>query len=333
MVSRDKKKRENNGLYRQALQALIAAIVLATAPFAHAAHTREPVDSIAAAVNGEIILYSEVRERWFQMNSMSEDAAAGTVKMKDALDTLIEEKLIIQFGKDKDLKPTPYELDQAIDGFRKRAEAQGADFEKLLQQEGLTMERYRGMISDQMIARKVLTMEVRSSVHISEEDVTQYYNTHQDIFAGRPKAKISHILKYLPKTATEEDYAKAFKEITAVRDQIMAGLDFAEAAKKYSEDPSKDVGGDLGEVVSGQMVPEFDKAAFALKTGEVSAPVRSPFGWHLIKMTKMMESAPAPLEKVKGEIENRIYSGLVVSHKDEWMKRIKKDALIEIKLN
>jgi parvulin-like peptidyl-prolyl isomerase len=81
------------------------------------------------------------------------------------------------------------------------------------------------------------------------------------------------------------------------------------------------------------MVEEFDKAAFALKPGEVSEPVRSPFGYHLILVKERLESSVVPLEKVKAEIENRIYSDLVVSHKDEWMKRIKKDALIDIKLN
>jgi len=262
-----------------------------------------------------------------------EPEAAGTVKMKDALDTLVEEKLMIQFGKEKDVKPSSYEIDQAVESFRKRAEAQGADFEKLLKQEGLTIERYRSMIGDQLIARKVLNMEVRNEVHVSEEDIAQFYNSHKELFSGRPKAKISHILKYLGKTATMEDYSRALKEIIAIRKEILGGLDFAEAAKKYSEDPSRDVGGYLGEVTGGEMVEEFDKAAFALKPGEVSEPVRTRFGYHLILVSERLESAQIPLEKVKMEIENRIYSDLVISHKDEWMKRIKKDALIDIKLN
>lgn len=301
------------------------------APDAWAA--RETVDSIAAAVNGEIILNSEVRERWFQMNSMDRDSAAEQVKMKDALDTLVEEKLIIQFGKEKDVKPSAYEVDEAVADFRKRAAGQGVELDALLKQEGLTMERYRSMLGDQLIARKVVAMEVRSEVTVTDEDVDQYYKSHMELFSARPKARISHILKYLPKTATEADYAVALKEITAVRNEILAGLDFAEAARKYSEDPSKEKGGDLGEVVGGEMVPEFDKTAFSIKPGDVSEPVRTRFGWHLILVREKTEAATAPLEKVRGEIENRIFSELLVSHKNEWVKRIKKDALIDIRQN
>ncbi len=303
----------------------------AIAPDAGAA--RETVDSIAAAVNGEIILTSEVRERWFQMNSMDRNPSAEQVKMKDALETLVEEKLIIQFGKEKDVKPTPYEVDEAVEDFRKRAAGQGVELEALLKQEGLTMERYRSMIGDQLIARKVMAMEVRSEVTVTDEDVAQYYKSHMELFSGRPKARISHILKYLPKTATEADYANALKEITSVRNEILAGLDFAEAARKYSEDPSKEKGGDLGEVVGGEMVPEFDKTAFSLKPGEVSEPVRTRFGWHLILVKERTEATTAPFEKVRGEIENRIFSELLVSHKNEWIKRIKKDALIDVRQN
>lgn len=283
-------------------------------------------------MNGEIILLSEVRERMFQMNSLNQDPNASSTKLKEALDTLVEEKLIILFGKEKDVKNTSYEIDKAVEDFRGRAEAQGADFNASLERAGLTMERYRAMLGEQLIARKVLDMEVRNEVHISDDDVAQFYRQHADLFSARPKARISHILKYLKKTATEEDFADALKVITGIRKEITDGLDFAEAAKKYSEDPSRDTGGDLGEVVGGQMVPEFDKAAFALNPGEISQPIRTQFGWHLIKVFSKSGAEAAPMDKVKGEILNRIFMERFQTTKADWIKRIKKDALIDIKL-
>jgi len=291
------------------------------------------VDSIAAEVNGEVILFSEVRERHFQMNAMAQDPSQKEKEtMRTAMDTLIEEKLIIQYGKEKEVKITDQEVSQAIADFQTRSGTKGEDFDRLLERAGMTMARYRSMLNDQLIARKVISMEVRSQAQITEDDAREYFNTHKELFTDRPKTRMSHILKFLPKTATEADWNKALEEITAIRREVIGGLDFAEAAKKYSDDPSRDVGGDLGEVAQGEMVEEFDKVAFSLKPDVVSDPVRTQYGYHLIKVGHQSAPSEVAFEKVRGEIQNRIYSDLMQSVREDWIKRLKKDALIEIKL-
>ncbi|MBI5637608.1 MAG: peptidylprolyl isomerase [Nitrospinae bacterium] len=297
------------------------------------ARAEEAIDSIAAEVNGEIVLLSEVKERQFQMRAMGADEGlTGADLSRRALDGLIEEKLVIQFGKDREeYKVADMEVDQAVNEMKKRVEAQGGDILALLSRSGLTMERYRLMLKDQILARKVIGNEVRGQVKIPEESAREYYEQHGAEFAGRRSARISHILKFVPKKGTEADWRKAYDEIAALRDKIAAGLDFAQAAKEHSDDPSRDTGGDLGEVVQGEMVEEFENVAFALEPGIVSAPVKSPFGYHLILVKEKLPATAAPFEKVKGEIENKMFGEMIQAVREDWLRRVKKDAFIDVK--
>ena len=91
-------------------------------------------------------------------------------------------------------------------------------------------------------------------------------------------------------------------ECLDLKARILAGEDFAELAKKHSTGPSGPQGGDLGYFGQGQMVPEFSKAAFALKVGEVSQPVKTQFGWHIIKVEDRRDSSLPPFEELKPRI-------------------------------
>lgn len=309
----------------------MAFLLTAPAP----ARAEEAIDSIAAEVNGEIVLLSEVKERQFQMRAMGGDEGlAGADLARRALDGLIEEKLVIQFGKEKEeYKVAAAEIDQAVGDMKKRIEAQGADMDTLLARSGLTMERYRQMLKDQILARKVIGNEVRNQVKIPEESAREYYEQHGAEFAGRRSARVFHILKYVAKKGTEADWQKAYSDIADLRDKIIAGLDFAEAAKEASDDPSRDTGGDLGEIVQGEMVKEFEEVAFALEPGTVSAPVKSPFGYHLILVKYKLPATAAPFEKVKGEIENKLFGDMMMAVREDWLRRVKKDAFIDIKVH
>ena len=263
-----------------------------------------------------------------------DEGLGGPDQVRRALDGLIEEKLITQFGKEKEeYKVTALEVDQAVNEMKKRIEGQGADIVTMLARSGLTMERYRQMLKDQLLARKVIGNEVRGQVKIPEESVLEYYEQHGAEFAGRQRARVSHILKFVSKKGTDADWQKAYDEITELRGKIAAGLDFSEAAKEYSDDPSRDTGGDLGEIVQGEMVKEFEDTAFALEPGVVSEPVKSPFGYHLIVVKYKLPAAAAPFEKVKGEIENRMFAEMMQAVREDWLRRVKKDAFIDIKIH
>ncbi|MCF6466766.1 peptidylprolyl isomerase [Clostridium sp. Cult2] len=133
-----------------------------------------------------------------------------------------------------------------------------------------------------------------SGITVSEEEVSKFYTENKENFKFPESVGASHILV--------DDKEKA-KEIL---DEINAGLSFEEAAGKYSNCPSKANGGDLGEFTRGKMVPEFEEAAFAMEEGEISEPVKSQFGYHIIKLNCKKASGNSALEEVKDKINQQL---------------------------
>ena len=142
----------------------------------------------------------------------------------------------------------------------------------------------------------------------SEADVEKYYTDHAQEFETPRQARAAHILARVGETGGSAAEDKARAKIADVIRRVRAGEDFGKLAKELSEDPgSAPSGGDLGVVGKGEMVPEFEAAMFALKKGEVSAaPVRTPFGFHAIKVTDVIEGGKKPLREVAPQIRERL---------------------------
>ncbi|WP_419784321.1 SurA N-terminal domain-containing protein [Maridesulfovibrio sp.] len=137
---------------------------------------------------------------------------------------------------------------------------------------------------------------------VSPEEIAAYYEAHKDAFLQEDQVKASHILIVVDENAPDKDVAAAEKKIKKILAKAKSGQDFAKLAKRYSEGPSKTKGGELGWFGKGAMVKPFEDAAFALKKGEVSEPVRTRFGWHLIKADDIREAGQKDLDQVKDDI-------------------------------
>lgn len=142
----------------------------------------------------------------------------------------------------------------------------------------------------------------------SDAEVERYYREHAPEFEKPRRAKVAHILVRVPPVGGSEAEEKAKAKVEAVLKRVRAGEDFAKLAKEVSEDPaSAGSGGDLGYVARGEVVPAFEQAAFALKKGQVSKePVRTPFGYHAIKVTDIQEGGRRPLKEVVAEIKEKL---------------------------
>ncbi len=143
----------------------------------------------------------------------------------------------------------------------------------------------------------------RDQMKVSEDQIKDYYEDNLDTFKEKKQIKARHILFRLAENASKEDEDKVKQQATAVLQQARSEADFSALAKKYTEDASgKENGGDLGYFSSGQMVKPFEDAAFKLKKGEISDPVRTAFGYHVIKVEDVKEAKTKTLEEVRGQI-------------------------------
>lgn len=150
----------------------------------------------------------------------------------------------------------------------------------------------------EQLQKEILTQitinKVLSEVTVTDEEVDKYYEANKDQFRTDETVAAKHILVDSIETAEE------------VKEKITSGMSFEEAAETYSSCPSKAKGGDLGTFSRGQMVPEFEKAAFELEVGKVSEAVETQFGYHLIKVEKKNGAQIRPFSEVKNVIKDNL---------------------------
>lgn len=149
--------------------------------------------------------------------------------------------------------------------------------------------------------------DFRDKVQIADDELEEYYQFNEQKYYKEPQVKASHILIKVSATAKPEEVEAAKKKIEDLRSQLLAGKDFAKLAKKYSEDEAtKNKGGDLGFFSSGRMVPAFEEVAFNLEPGKISEPIKTPYGFHLIKVTEKKEGGLPSFDEVKEKIRREI---------------------------
>jgi peptidyl-prolyl cis-trans isomerase D len=148
-----------------------------------------------------------------------------------------------------------------------------------------------------------------AKAEVTDAQVAEFYEKNIERFKVKEQVKARHILIKVAPEASAEEIEKARSEILDILKQVKSGSDFAELAKKFSQGPSNSSGGDLGWFGHGSMVKAFEDAAFALKPGEVSEPVRTRFGFHLIKTEDYKPARTKELAEVKDGIEKGLRIG------------------------
>ncbi|CAM3401751.1 posttranslocation chaperone PrsA2 [Aeromicrobium ponti] len=255
----------------------------------------------AATVNGEKISRDELHERLVDQYG------------QELLDTLITEKVIEQEVKKENVKVTQEEIDEEKAVY---AESYGGEdaLKQTLETSGLTMADFEDDIESYLATKKLL----EPRIDITEDEMKTYFDQNKDTFAQEEQVSASHIL-------VEDE--KAAKEVI---EKLNDGGDFAELAAEYSTDESnKDAGGDLGFFGKGDMVAEFEEVAFSLEPGKISEPVKTEYGYHVIKVAEKQEAKEAVYEDVKEEIKNTLIETEMQTEYTAWLEETFEEYEIE----
>ncbi len=273
-----------------------AAAIALLVPIAGAAQPKgEIIDRVIAVVEDRAILLSEV-EMEYRQHLMQNKVTSLPSDQEAQLRTQILEQLVadqlLAVHADKSGIEVPggaieEELEKALEESRRAA---GGDelFERELEKAGLTLQQLRTQWKEKIRARylvdRLLRSEVFRDVTVTDTEARQYYREHQSELGKKPATmKLAQIV-VMPGVADAASNA-SLERIRAVEAEIRAGKDFAEVAEEFSEDPSAKYGGSLGYMKLGDLgSPPFETAARKLIVGEVSPPVLTRFGWHLIKL-------------------------------------------------
>lgn len=212
---------------------------------------------------------------------------------------------------------------------RKRSGTEEA-FLGQLKLSGMTLAQFEARLSEQALAEQVIERDVKTMITISDDQVKKFYEENEARFGKPEQVRASHILLMTQDPATGKDLGDADKKekkkkIDALLVRARKGEDFAKLAKENSEDPgSKDNGGEYT-FPRGQMVPEFEKTAFGLKTNEVSDVVTTQFGYHIIKLSEKIPGEKTELAKVTDDIRRMLTQKEFQSHQEEYFTKLKKE--------
>ena len=265
-------------------------------------------NEMVAKVNGETInraeLDGEIQNMMTQLrDSVPPEQMASVRPMveKRALGNLINRKLLMQTAVKEKITADPAAVDKEYSNF----ESQFPSPEVLKQQMstwGVTEEKIRTDIAESLKINTLLEKQTKDIPPLTNEEVEKFYADNPDNFKTPERVEASHILITAAESDPPEIRAEKRLRLAGIQGQLAKGADFAELAKKNSDCPSKENGGQLGFFERGQMVKPFEDAAFAMKPGEVSDIVETQFGYHLIKTTNHEDAKVIPLEEAKPRI-------------------------------
>lgn len=271
---------------------VLLAMILIVALIGVGCKSTGSTSSVVASVNGEPITKDQLYDTMVQQYG------------PDVLDSLISDKIVELESKAKNITITDADIDKELQKYIEQYGGQAA-FEQALASSGYTMDAIKKNVKMNLTMVKLLEPEIT----ITDDELQKYFDENKSSFDQPEKVKASHIL------VDTEEKAKE------VKDKLAAGEDFAKLAAEYSSDTgTKDNGGDLGFFGKGEMVPEFEQVAFTLEVGQVSEPVKSDYGYHIIKVVEKQAAKEATFEASKAEVKDAVLQQKLPDAYNTWIQ-------------
>ena len=281
----------------------------------------KPAAKPVASVNGQIIT-SEIFQTKFNRFAdrlhlpWKENASAARELKMSFLNKLIETELLLQEARMRNLTVTEEELNREINLLKEDYPKDTLD--EALVQIGMKLDEWKADRREKLLIDKVIEQEVDSVIHVSDDDVKEYYENNKKDFKLPLMVRARQIV-----VATEA-------EAKSLRSRLRRGEDFAQLAQEFSLSPDAKQGGDLGLFAKGQMPSEFDKVVFRYRVGTISRVVRSPYGFHIFKVEDRIPPHTRPLAEAAEEIRKTIFQSRQESFFHEWLDSLKKEAQVTI---
>lgn len=280
---------------------------------------------VAATVDGQEIYVSEVEEHF---ENIPEQMRAGMTE-EVLLDQLISQEVLVQEAEKQDITVTEEDIDEELDYAMDQAGWSSEEFEEVLAAQGMTKDDLRDLYRVSIVIDELIQQKVLDGIDITRDDVAEFFEQNKEEFTpSDDEVRASHVL--ISTEQREEEEARAIAE--EVVEKVQDGEDFAQLVSEYSEDPSAEQNeGDLGFFTEDEMVPEFSEAVFSLnETGEISEPIKTDFGFHVIKLTDMRKEGDEPeLDDVYDQVEENLLNQKNSEAVEEYIMGLREESDIE----
>ena len=269
-----------------------------------------PLPEVVARVNGQPVPLGIVRLLVQQQvvevgRPQVQESEPG--KYRKALQQAIVRELLFQEAVKRNVAADDARVEQTYNEARVRFKDDKA-WSAMLQGQGMDPQSFRAQLRVHQTIQKLL-FQVAEEAHVqaTDQEAMAFYESHPAVFDAGDRVRASHILVRVPEGTAAARKEELRKKAEAILARVRGGEDFAAVARKSSEDPgSAAKGGDLGAFARGQMAPAFEQAAFALKPGETSGVVETPFGFHIIRVAEKLPSHKVPFPEIKERLKQEM---------------------------
>jgi len=306
----------------------VAVVIGVTAPGLQAGKV---VERIIARVNNEIITQrmferekQKLRAQLAQDYSGPELEAQIREQSKNLLRDLIDQALMVQKAKDLDIN-VETDIVKRLDELRKQYNMAGLeDFEKEVEKQGVLWEDFKDQIRRQLLMREVIGRQVGSRIVLSREEARKYYDEHKNEFESPGLVHLAQVLISNEKRKPEEAEKRA-KDALA---EIKAGTRFSDVAKKYSDGPNADQGGDIGFLKMGTMAPAISAAIAKLDVNETTDLIEVKSGYVILKVLERFSPGIPGFEEVEQRVNEVLYNQKMQPKMREFLVELRKESYI-----
>lgn len=285
-------------LFRKALAVLCLVGVFGANAQNQPANESQPVDRIVAVVNDEVITLHELNARLdfavAQLQKQGTPLPPRGELERQMLDRLIMDKVQLQHARDSGMRIDDSQLEQALQRIAANNKMSLAKFRDALQKDGIAFAKFREDIREEMTIARVREREVNDKIVISEGEIDNYLSGDSTAGNSAEEYEVAHILLRAPESASPEQIQKLKVKAEQVYERAKQGEDFAQLAATYSDAPDALKGGGLGVRPLNRLPALFAEVVVKLKDGEVGPLLRSPNGFHLVKLVAKRGGAALP---------------------------------------
>lgn len=238
----------------------------------------------------------------------------------EALATMIDQAYKVNYALDKKITIDKKIIDERVAKIKKKYKTE-KEFKAALGEE--TLKDLRTAMERTLLSQKAEEIAIQKNINVTDAEVRAYYDANKHTYKRPKQFKASHILVKVNPSSNAEERVTLEKKAKELAVKAKNGEDFYNLAYYNSDDRSKYVGGDLGYFHEGQTVPEFEEAVKKMKVGEISEPVKSMYGWHIIKLVELNEAKQLEFDETKVKIREQLEKAAKDKLYNSWMADLK----------
>ena len=323
----------------RALALIVLFVSLSSTAFAQ---TEIVIDRIMARVNDTIVTRSDLVRQlqvYLQVAARVDPSMLrtreGQEKMaQELLDYVIDTRLLMSRAQEEDTALSDEDLDAYLHNYRDSMGMTASQFRQALAQEGMEFDDYREFMRGYLTRMQMLRSGAAGDISVLDEEVDEALRDRYPDGYRQPYFTTSHILIVIPQGAPQSMVDEAWELLSNVRRQILSGeTGFGDAALEYNADATRYREGEVGTFTLGELDPEYTRAALALEPGEISEPVRSQFGLHLIRLDDIEVRDIEDIDALRTRVQYELREEKVARAEKLWLQRLRETNFVQILSN